>query len=382
MNPPGISIASEVPLWVTGSDAWMLTRQISDYQHTIQALGGYWSAFFTIRGNRHSADDWLQDGLGRHVEVYDHSLTKIWEGFVNKIVVNYGPLAVTRGPLLDAANSVAVAYSGIEWDEDDNPIVGTRVITAYADDTDSQAMWGIIPKILSTGGATETDAEAIRDTYLENHALPATGKEWRTDTEGEISVMVDCLGYVHWLNWAYNSTDTGEDDADVKLIDVLGDTPNSAWLTYNTGHVDSNAVQVPLWEDEDNIAWSVVKNIVARGGTSQERWLFGIYGNREAFYEAAPTTLEYQQRLSQSRYRIERTGGDEVYPWNVMPGKWLIFPDFLIGQAAELDLKDDPRAMFVEEVQYTAPWGLSLRGSTTDTTEALLAQLGLSGIGA
>ena len=59
-----------------------------------------------------------------------------------------------------------------------------------------------------------------------------------------------------------------------------------------------------------------------------------------------------------------------------------MFPDFLIGQAAELDLGDDPRAMFIERVKFTAPNGLDLQGDTLDNLSALVAQLGLSGIGA
>jgi len=296
--------------------------------------------------------------------------------------VNYGPLAATRGPLLDAANRVDLAYSAITYDEDDNPIVGTRVNTGVENNTDSQALWGIIPKVLSTGGVDATDAENIRDSYLENHCLPATGKEWRSDSYSETSVTVDCLGYVHWLNWPYNNAITGEDDTDAKILDVLGDTPNIAWLIYNTVNVTANTLQVGMWEDEDNLAWSVIKDALARGGTSQERWLFGIYAALEAHYRAAPTTIEYQQRLSQPLPRIERIGGDEVYPWNVLPGKWLMFPDFLIGQAEELNLRDDPRAMFIEQVKYTMPNELYLKGGTIDTTDALIAQLGLGGIGA
>ena len=141
-------------------------------------------------------------------------------------------------------------------------------------------------------------------------------------------------------------------------------------------------MQVPAWEDEDRTAWSVVKNVVARGDSSQARWLFGVYAGREAFYEAAPTVVEYQQRLSQARSIVEHVDGDEVYPWKVVPGKWLMFPDFLIGQAAELNLRDDPRAMFIETVKYTMPWTVDLKGGTVDTLSALVAQLGLSGIGA
>ena len=64
------------------------------------------------------------------------------------------------------------------------------------------------------------------------------------------------------------------------------------------------------------------------------------------------------------------------------PGKWLMFTDFLIGQAEELNLRNDPRAMFIETVKYTAPWSLQLKGGAVDTIDAVVAQLGLSGIGA
>ena len=383
MNPPGISIVSHAPLWSDSSEVWKLTEQVHNYSHIIEALGGYWSADFTIRGARGLMDDWLQDGLGRHVQVYDDSLTCIWEGFVNAITANYGPLAITRGPLLDIANRVSITYSGVAYDEDDNPIFGTSITTAEEDDTDSQALWGIVPIVLSTGSAVDADAEDIRDTYLEQHKMPRTSKQWRSDASGETSVEVSCLGYVHWLNWPYNTVAVGgEENTSAKIVNVLADTPNVAWLAFDTTNVTENTLQVPAWEDENNLAWSVIKGIVARGDATLNRWLFGVYADLEAYYVAAPTTLEYQQRLSQPRTRIEHAGGDEVYPWNVLPGKWMLLPDFLIGQAAELNLRDDPRAMFIEQVQYTAPWELELKGGAIDTVAALVAQLGLSGIGA
>jgi hypothetical protein len=58
-----------------------------------------------------------------------------------------------------------------------------------------------------------------------------------------------------------------------------------------------------------------------------------------------------------------------------------MFPDFLIGQAAELSLRDDPRAMFIERVKFQAPDILELKGGAVDTIDALMAQYGLSGIG-
>ena len=382
MNPPGISIVSGTPLWSDSVDNWHLTQQVEQYQHTIQAVGGYWSAQFTIKGDRKLADDWLQDGLGRHIEVYDGSLTRIWEGFVDKLVVNYGPLSVTQGPLLDIANRVSMTYSTIELDEDDNPVVGTRVTTDEYNDTDSQDAWGIIPKLLSSGGLQDGWAEGIVQTYLAENAQPEVSKSFRTGSMLDTSVTAHCKGYVHWLNWPYNNLVGGAVDADEKVIAVLGDSPNVAWLAISTEHIDENTLDVSGWENQNNLAWNVIKDTVAQGDTGNDRWIFGIYADLEAYYQAAPTTIEYQQRLSQPKPVIENVGGDEVYPWNVLPGKWLMFPDFLIGQAAELDLADDPRCMFIETVKFTAPQGLDLTGGKTDSLDAVLARMGLSGIGA
>jgi len=380
-EPLNISINASEPLWYDYGYLDQLTTQLAAYSHSIKALGGYWQAQFTIRGNRLLVEDWLDAGLGRHIETYGDGLNKIWEGFVNKIVVNYGPLSVTRGPLLDIGNRVNLVYSGIDVTTDP-PAVGVKVETGEANDTDSQDLYGIVPRILTTGGATDTDADAIRDTYLAEHKLPKTSKAWQNDTAGDLSATVEALGYVHWLNWAYNSTTNGEQNASVKVSNVLGDTPNSAWLTYGTDNVDTNTLQVKAFEDDDNLAWNVIKSVVARGDSSQNRWLFGIHNDQAATYEAAPTDLEYQQRLSDPKVRVETVSGAEVYPWNVLPGKWLMFPDFLIGKTQPSALREDARALFIEEVRYRAPWGLSLHGGDVDTLPQLLAQFGLGGVGA
>jgi len=282
---------------------------------------------------------------------------------------------------MDVANRVDLVYSTLDYTTDP-PTVGGRDNVGYTNDTDSQADWGILPKVLTTGGADDADAAAILDTYLAEHAQPATSKAWRNDAATDLSVTVECLGYVHWLNFPYNSTTSGEENASVKIANVLGGTPNSSWLTYGTTNVSSNTYQVAAYDDEDKIGWSIIKETVARGDASTNRWTFGVYANRAAYYEAAPTTVEYQQRLGDPKIRVETTAGLEVYPWNVLPAKWLLFPDFLVGKTTPADLRDDPRALFIESVTYRAPWSLDLIGGAVDTLPQLLAQLGLSGVGA
>jgi hypothetical protein len=73
-------------------------------EHT--ANGGYWSKSFTIRGRQEEVEAWVDDGLGRHVELYDTGLAPVWEGFVNQVNANIGSLSLNRGPLMQVANRI------------------------------------------------------------------------------------------------------------------------------------------------------------------------------------------------------------------------------------------------------------------------------------
>jgi len=65
-----------------------------------------------------------------------------------------------------------------------------------------------------------------------------------------------------------------------------------------------------------------------------------------------------------------------------LPGRWALFTDFLVARTPPTaDPRQDPRALFIEQATYTAPWSLDLQGGRADRTSQMLAQLGLSGVG-
>jgi hypothetical protein len=138
---------------------------------------------------------------------------------------------------------------------------------------------------------------------------------------------------------------------------------------------------VKQYLNDNAAAWSLIQGLVARGDSSDNRYIFGIYNGRVPTYEAIPTDFEYQQRLSDPAQRVETPQGIEVKPWDVTAGKWLFVPDFLIGQVQPTDLRLDPRMIFIESLTYTMPWGLSIQGGKTDKLSQKLAKLGLGGIG-
>ena len=366
----GLSIAVSEPRWLTTSFQADLTDEVRTYYHERRALGGYWSASFTLPSAYGYIDDrWL----GRDITVRDDALNIIWQGFVNMLQINQGPLMLTLGPLLHIGNRVAVVYSTIDTSTTP-PTVGVRVITDYADNTDSQALHGIRYKVLSTGGATPVTAVQIRDTYLAEYAYPKNSKTWPQGVG--VGVTVECLGYVHLLDWPYTETTSGTSDADDKLLDILADDPN---LTWDTSHVDANTLQVKTWENDSKSAWTVLQDIINRGDATDARWLFNVRENLEAWYYAAPTTVDYEQSLSDT---VVRQQGATVFPWNVEPGRWFLVPDLDVGRSLVVNLYTDLRAAFLESVTYTAPWGLTWQGSRLETLPQVLAQLGLAGVGA
>jgi hypothetical protein len=69
-------------------------------------------------------------------------------------------------------------------------------------------------------------------------------------------------------------------------------------------------------------------------------------------------------------------------PWNVLPARWIFRPDFLVGRFLPISaasLGSDPRAAFIEVVQFDAPYSLSINGRKLSQLDQVLARRGLGG---
>jgi hypothetical protein len=69
-----------------------------------------------------------------------------------------------------------------------------------------------------------------------------------------------------------------------------------------------------------------------------------------------------------------------VRPWLVRPGKWLFLNDFLVGKPVSTTLRSDPRNLFIEQVNYTLPYSLSLSGGRLTQLGQVLSQISMGGI--
>jgi len=376
MKPPVLSVNAYDPL-VRGDFSYQ-QRLIPDrYDHTISAFGGYDSASMTLGVTRTEAEDWLESGLMRHIVVRASALDVIWEGFVDEIRVNMGPLTVTYGPLLAMGNRVYVTYAPTT-EGSYYSAYGSTDVLVQSDDTESQARFGVFPIVISGGNLDAAAATYLQGTYLEDNRWPKLTQTWTTGSNQPVQITLNCKGYMHLLNYPYLGAFPITTAPNI-IIDVLASTPNFSWLSYGYDNVDtSNMIQVWTQTQQIPLGLSVIQGAVAMGDWTGARWLFYVLNDRQAYYHAAPTEVEYRAYLEHGGLIISSSSAAEIEPHRVLPGRWMAFDDFLVGRNA-LAVSSDPRMMFIEKVAYRAPFGLQLTGGTTDEINQVMAQLGLGG---
>jgi hypothetical protein len=381
----GFTIRISKPVAVSSDVLELDISQVTtSYSHSLSAFGGFDTCTFNINYNLTEAEKWM-DRLFCHVEVFSPSLRKVWEGFINKITLASGGLSVVRGPFTDIGNRVSVVYSTVDTTVSP-PIVGMRAVTAAADDTESQALYGVIEKRVSVGGATDDDAEQIRDTWIADNSLPATSQTFNSSGKASSSITVECLGYFHYLKLlVYDDTTSGLREISAIISDIFNYETgvNSIFSTDLTGiETPASPVSIARYTNDGNSALNRVKYCTSVGDANDSRWLFGIYADRKPYYWQAPTDVEYFQRITSRRQDVESAAQTPVMAYDVLPGKWLRYVDFLVGRPGGTSMRFDPRFEFVERVTFTAPNTIVHSGDKQSTLKQKLAKYGLAGASA
>lgn len=384
-KPTIVVAGSNVTYTPQGEYIGTIQDKLSAYSHTLGAFGGYLNGTISLTDTKEEIQEWLSEGLGRHIEVFNPAKDQIFEGFVGSLNGAIETLTFARGPLLDIANRVSVIYQLINRTVNP-PIDGMRVVTASADDNTSKIDWGVFEKIYNGPGMSAIEALQVRDKFLNEKKNPETDRNF-TGGSADPNITLSLLGYLHFLKAGiYNqTTNSGTTTLSVKIEDILDDggaDPNALFASTNAD-IEANAILVQRYENDNNVPLSLIKALVAQGEpVNDERTLFGVFENRKVVYETMPQTVEYIKRLSDERQSVMTPGEEWIEPWDVEAGKWLKITDFLIGETETVDLRLDPRMMFLEQVKYTAPRGLELQGGKVSTFPQRLAQLGTGGTSA
>ena len=363
-----------------GEYLFALTDQLNDYEHAIAAWRGFLSVRIRLTDNVNTVEDWFESGLGRFLRISNRAGGRVHEVVVNQIEIELGGVKVTRGPMFEIANRASVAYAIILDDTVAPPVVGDRTVTTLAENADSQARYGIIEQTLSGGTLNTTDAEQLRDTFVAENANPETSQTLSIGGEGGLSITLDCVGFWKWLDvYPYSAVGAGTQSNSAKIIAALDADQNDAISTDQT-RIDANGYLTTEYDNDDSTALSVIKATVALGDAGDDRWLFGVYEDQIPYYQEMPTDIAYVFSIADPAQHIKTYDcGAIVDPWDVRPGRWLFYSDFLVNRPQSSVMREDPRVEFIEEVRYRFPTGLEINGRKVGTLQQLLAKFGLGG---
>ncbi|MCJ7741654.1 MAG: hypothetical protein MUO95_03105, partial [Methanoregula sp.] len=204
-----------------------------------------------------------------------------------------------------------------------------------------------------------------------------------SDNSGEISISVQCRGYIDWLDYVYNLGEVEVDGVSIfssdKIIAILAEDPNNI-ISTSYDKIYFNGVLVIDKELDNRTAKTIIDEILTYGGGNDDRWTFGIYANRKPVFQQIPTEVEYIYYKNNLNQAIETISGGLLKPWNVVPCKWVAVPDVMSSSGIKISSpKNDLRVFFAEEVTYTAPDQVSISGAKVRKLEQYLAKLGLGG---
>lgn len=375
-----LNILAYSPLWQRSAFINEYTQDVTGYSHIISAVGGFWSAQIDMSLPLSELEDWVSNGLGRHIVVKGGGSSVAWEGLVNEVSIEYSGFSQRVGPYLDINNKIKLLFSAF-IEIGDGQSSGIRLSTDYVQDNESIYRYGILQRVYSAGGIALDDVDDTLAQLLDKVKTPPRSEDLTigSDTGGQtFDLTLTCVGYVRLLEkYTYSSATTGLQNLSTKLIAILDADPN---VLFDSQYIQSNGLQVGAFENDDADAWGLVKGLVAQGDTLQNRYIFGIYENRRAVYRLVENRIIYTRLLREGPTVIQDRQGGLIQPWQIRPGVFLRVADLVPGKPVALDLNEDYRMLFVESVQFRAPDSLVVNGSHTFKIDQRLAQMGISGL--
>jgi hypothetical protein len=378
---PTIAIDIHEPL-AAGGELINSSIIINSYSHTINAVGGFDTATFTMAANMNMINEWLVSGPMRHIIVKESAGSTIWEGFVDSLDLNFGRVSIKRGPIIDAANKVACKYTTVRYDPLGINFGGKPAITPFVQDTDMQQIYGIIEGIVSGGEMHEDEALEIANTYLAEYKYPETTHNVTFLTGNDPSITVQAKGYGHLLDkYTYAKIDTAADiNLSLKIQRAVEGDPNS-YFTIDANNFVTNTIQVNEYEDGEKTARGLIDDLVARGDDADNRYIWGVYADRLFQYVKAPVVNDFAFNMSEAQGLLLDQYGERIPPWLVLPGHWITVSD--LSQGGHTYNAQDPRAtessIFIEKVSFTAPYDINISGGKVSTLRQKLYRLGLGG---
>lgn len=323
------------------------------YVRQTLAVGGDHSATFSFSAADEILERWFDDYLACHFEE-SYGGVPTFQGLVWAMRLSYNGVVLSKS-LDQLANSVRVTYK--------TGSAAAEATTSAVTNAASIARYGT-KEHLEKYTATYIDATAAG--YFAGNLLTKM-KEVRgameearlAGSDGQPGVLqVEVRGYVHTLNYrTRTSAFTTTDNANVAISAALSsaDFVTAGAISVNAAQVSKECTDMPVWDR--------IRDIVAVGGNTQ-RWLAGCYQSRLLDYKQADeTTIQYEQEMRSQRRLTFVPGSGEIVPAPlVQPGGVAFVRDLMAGRPIASPILEDPRALFVEMVEYSQA-GAVLKGN-------------------
>lgn len=388
----GISVQPYPPLWSSSRQTFpSFTDEIQSYSHELALENGlYRSAEIGLSIQDEDVMDWLERGLGRHIVTTDGRNDTIFEGFVNTIRMSFGNVTLTYGPVMNVANRVKVQYTPFIDVAIDPPVSGNTTETIYAEDTDSQSKYGIhevvvdggtlidsMTRIDDLGTVPDSEAEFIRDAYLEENKSPEVSHELSFSSPS-LEIKLEVAGYALFFDkHIYNDDTIYTVQIPTKIQNVVDANPNTSIFSTDYGDIATDPTYLQLtsaFEDKNRTAGAILKELMSMGNSTNDRTIFLVRKDRKVYYRAIPSQTEYYYDTNQGII-MDRLG-NEVMPWQLLPGKWVEFIG-LRSVPQGVEMRGTFRRMFIETVSYRAPFDKEIGGNKVSKVSQILAKKGL-----
>ena len=358
---------------ILGKDSQWATNS---YGHDIRAIGGFWGCVFDILPGKNGLgylEEYLLNGLGRHVESYSPNGKKIWEGQIVRMTLQL-PGAKMEVDLRDMTNKAWIRYLTSEG--------GLIKRSTVFENADSQSKYGIKEAavqgvIINSSAIADVMAEMYLNTYVNAiRPRPSIAPSGSVGSGG-VRLSVFCQGYIRTLAWRVYNLMTEHSDQNLSL--QISDIITAVGQFVNSTDIVENTLQVSQEYDRDDTAFDAIMGLVRSADASQNRYIAGMYEERKFKYEqvraSALSDVRYNFRIRDNEKVIRESGTGRVVPFSeIRANNYIRVSDIFTGKPFNgTDVNEDPQVTYIESISYQEPFGLDIQPDTISSLDTLMA---------
>lgn len=325
----------------TSAYIWDLTKLAPDWSRTIRARGGFFQGDFTISAEAMHLTNLVgifNNAIGRRIVETTGSITT-WEGEIVYMRLQLGDITYER--TLDADrwhNRVKVQWGGgeTEWEEE------ATSVGSYGESE------------LIVQGSAAYDAAAAEGYRTKLIARDAWPRSWASDglstaqgPQQPPALYVQCAGYVFSMNRRYRETNIAAANISTQVSTLVGLSE-----FVSAGVINTNTTQAAvILSGTPMRLWDAIVELIEMGDDPGNEWVGGVYADRKFNYQAAETAITHEWRGG----RLYQKGGADVQPTMLRPNIIVHLADVPAIATARSVLLDDPRNVYIDEVEFAAP---------------------------